>query len=342
MRLFTTIGAGGGVRSIAQQQLATSNTIVPNTAFQDLLRINPIVTHGLPVRVTTSIAVTLTGTTLTVRTVLFRLVRGAGAGVTLQGILFNLDSSEAATSVAGCVAIDFLIVAPPPASATEQYALQWSTGANATANVNGTDPNTGGAVLNVEELSPSTMTTGIVGSELIFDTRQANNPVDILRQIQTSLTEFLVVSPIIQLVDVVISGGGAGNVYLVELAYRLPPAADTVFPAVSTLSAAVAFGPDRTTNSVALNRIRTANPLAQFLFWANAAAGDGVMNMTVLLYIAGPPTGPAFAALRSGGTVTPSPIERVPVRASKPVTVLSFKPAAYREPPPPTKPRPLK
>ena len=70
------------------------------------------------------------------------------------------------------------------------------------------------------------------------------------------------------------------------------------------------------------------------------------MNMTILIYVAGPPTGPTFAAsLRAplpGGVVVNSPIERVSVRAAKPVTLLNFKPAAYREPPPPTKPKPLK
>jgi hypothetical protein len=322
--------------------LSTSELIGPNTAFQDLIRINPFVGHGVPTLVTFTAALNMTGATGSSRQTFFRLVHGPAATTVLQGLRVALSAADTGDALSVAVAISFLVIAPP-VNATDQYAVQWSTNANVTANVDGTALDVGGGSLIVQELGNAATSIGVVGSELIFDTRQANNPVDILRQIQLSLSEFLLVSPIMQLVDVVISGGGAGNVYLVELAYRLPPVADTLFPAVSTLSAAVAFGPDRTTNSVALNRIRTANPLAQFLFWANAAAGDGVMNMTVLLYIAGPPPGPTFAAsLRSGGTVTPSPIERVPVRTAKPVTVLNFKPAAYREPPPPTKPRPLK
>src|SRR5262245_9959527 len=362
MRLFSTIA---GQRSIAQVRTTGDNQITPSTAFTDLLRINPIVTHGLPVRVTASIAVNLLGTTLTVRTVFFRLVRGAGAGTTLQGIPMNMDATEAATSVAGCVAMDFLIVTPPPASATEQYALQWSTGTNATADVNGTDPNGGGAVLNVEELGGTGTNTGVLGSELAFDTRQANNPAEILAQVVASFAEVLLFNPNTQLVDIVVSGGGAGQVFLVEMSYRFPAAPDTEFPAVSTLAAYIAFGPDRSTNSNSLNRILVTQQAGEFLYWANACGGDGALWLTILVYVPGPtpPPGPGllFASQADGkrkvtpGTFTtqlakrfgiaPSAtpqhvVERVRMAApptKTPVTGLSMRTSPYNaNPPPPT------
>jgi hypothetical protein len=206
--------------------------------------------------------------------------------VTLQGVPISLNNDAAATSFSESVAMSFILLAPA-VNAADQFALQRSTGANATANVNGTDPNTGGAVLNVEELSSDSTTVGPVGGDLLFDCRIANTPQGIVDQVLSGFTLAQTVDPAIQLVDINLAGGGAGNVYMVELCYRVPPPGDVAFPAVSDLNVVAGFGPNKSTNNTSLNRWTVANPTATLEFWAEGCSGDGAEWLTLLVYVPG-------------------------------------------------------
>jgi len=343
-----------GPRTIAQASVAGSQTIVPSTAFTDLLRLTGVNIHGgQPTRVTATGSVILTGTTNTVRTVFFELTHGVGAGTVLAGGAVSLADDEAATSLSTFFALNFIILAPPALPADE-FALRWSTGANATANVNGTVPENGGATLNVEELTSANSVVGPTIGDVFFVARQANDAQTLLAQIQNSFASALLVDPDVQLVDIVVSGGGAGNVFLAEMCFRLPQVVeDVAYPAVSDLAVAVASGPDWASNTVALNRLVLAQPLGVLEFWANACAGDGAIWLTVQIYIAGVGEGFfAFAgasesagvrAVRAMSGAEQPTVKLATVATPKgPVQVFSMKPAPYRIPPPPAKPPVLK
>jgi hypothetical protein len=297
MRVSTAVA---GPRTIVQATINNNNTIGPNTAVTDLLRLTGVDIHGSPVRVRASVAVTLTGTTNTVRTVFFTLTHGAGAGTVLFGVPISMNNDAAMTSISESVALDFIILAPPVAAADE-FALRWSTGANATANVNGTVVGTGGGVLNVEELTSANSSVGPSADTLILDSAVATDPTGLLAVLGASFANALDIDPDMQIVDLNIAGGGAGNVYMVDVIYRLPQLVDDApFPRLADQIVAIGFGSEARAMVVSSSRWLDAFPDATLNFWTEACSGDGAAWVTLYMFDPGDvPPGPGLLAART-------------------------------------------
>lgn len=283
MRLNTSIP---GVRTIAQATITSSVTITPNTAFADLMRLSGLNIQGGPVRITVTGAVNLTGTTNTVRSVFFELVHGAGNTVLCGGAV-SMTNDEAATSTSQFFSLQFIILSPA-VLATDQFAIRWSTGANATANVNGTDLTAGGAVLNVEELSAPDTGVGLGMDTVVLDSVVGNEPGGLGASIAGSFLKALTASADMQVVDVDMSGGGAGNVYMIDFIYRLPQLEETVFyPLLADQSFALRFGSDRKSMVESCARFVDLFPEGVLNFWAEGCSGDGAAWIILYLFETG-------------------------------------------------------
>jgi hypothetical protein len=274
----------------------------------DLLRLTGVDIHGgSPVRVRATVAVTLTGTTNTVRTVFFTLTHGPGAGTILYGVPISLNNDLAATSMSESVELDFIIL-NPPAAATDEFALRWSTGANATANVNGSVAGQGGGVLNVEELSSASGSIGPTADTIFFDSKVATEPTGLLTAFGVSFANALDIDPDIQIVDISVRGGGAGNVYMLDVIYRLPQLVeDVVYPRLADQLLAIGFGAEPLSMVFSSTRWLTDFPAAILNFWDEACSGDGAQWVSVYMFEPGEvPPGPGLLAVRDAAPSSPS------------------------------------
>lgn len=296
-----------GPKTIAQTALAINASITPNTAAVDLLRLSALDIHDVPVRVTVTGKVLLSGTTNTVRTVTFQLVHGAGAGTLLQDASYTLPVDYAPTSGTFAIAMSF-ILNPAVANATDTFAVRWATSANATATIDATSPGSD-CVLNVEELTALNVSVGPIGDELVLGTAQGNDPINLATSIGGFFASVLTDAPLAQLVDVSISGGGAGNIYFAEFILRLPQLEeDVAYPPLADMVGVMAWGGDRRTIHTSASRWLDDDVLDDAVLeaWAEATSGDGAQSLVYFLVTPPDDEGPGLLAAIEGAPSAPS------------------------------------
>jgi hypothetical protein len=290
-----------GPRTIASAKAIAVLTAPPAQAFTNLFALAGLVMHGVQTRLVFSADVTLSGTTVTDRIGSFRLVDGV---TPVAGADIRMTDEVVEASRKWTVNMDFIIT---PIAGTHTFAVQWATNANATMVIDGTDTSHGFGQLQVEELASSgTTLVGLVNADIFVDTRIVNNPRDMAEQINLSFAAVLLANPLTELVDISVSGGGAGNVFELVILYKLPTEGETlIFPLVADQFPEIGFGPDRTTMNASVNRLFTGEPANILNFWSTACAGDGAIWMTILIFEEGAGPGPGLlAAARSFEALT--------------------------------------
>lgn len=274
----------------AQVFIPADATIPPSTALVDLVSAGALALTGQRTRILFNAGVSLSGTTNTLRTGTFSLLKD---GVVMRSVQIQLPADVAAAGVyKQTITIE---LEDTPTAATHTYKVQWSTSTNATLAIAATSPAVGYGVLIVEEIQTAVDFIGPTFDNMTGGFVQANDPKSLAQAIRDDFTAKLTINAGMMLVDFNVEGAGSSWQAILFYIFPTTPPGPVAYPALSDLSVAVAWGIDPQGHGLAIANIFDGTR-DELVAWSGAGSGLGAVFLDVFLFIGGEGGGPGLAA----------------------------------------------